>query len=116
MTVIGIHLGSISMATNFSSAGKDSTTSPNLNLDLNLAPEPLFTVTRRLAVEAGLDTEQLDGIVQLGGYQYLDTSGFPDTAKRSTHSPRNYIDRLVFCLPLRRRSSRSFGQQSFRFA
>lgn len=85
------------MTTNFSAAGKDNTTSPNLNLDLNLAPEPLFTVTRRLAVEAGLDTEQLDGIVQLGGYQYLDTSGFPDTAKRSTHSPRNYVDRSVPC-------------------
>lgn len=107
LTAKGVHLGSISMATNFSSAGKDNTTSPNLNLDLNLAPEPLFTVTRRLAVEAGLDTEQLDGIIQLGGYLYLDTSGFPDTAKRSSHPPRDYVDRSVHHFVLMGRSSRS---------
>ena len=56
------------------SAGKSTTTSPNLNLDLNLDPQTLFTVTRSLAVKAGLPTEQLDGIVTLGGYHYLSTT------------------------------------------
>lgn len=41
---------------------------------MNLDPQTVFTVTRSLAVKAGLDTEQLDGIVQLGGYHYLDTT------------------------------------------
>ncbi|KZV76329.1 hypothetical protein PENSPDRAFT_747787 [Peniophora sp. CONT] len=70
----GLTLGHINTGTNFSASGKASTTSPDLNLDLNLDPQTLFTVTRSLAVKAGLDTEQLDGIVQLGGYHYLDTT------------------------------------------
>ena len=46
-----------------------------LELNMNLEPNSIFTVTRALAVEAGLNTEQLDGIVQLGGYQYLKVTG-----------------------------------------
>ena len=41
---------------------------------MNLDPQTLFTVTRSLAVKAGLPTEQLDGIVALGGYHYLSTT------------------------------------------
>lgn len=48
--------------------------SPQLNLDLNVDPTALFTVTRALAVEAGLDIEPLDQIVSLAGITYLETS------------------------------------------
>lgn len=42
---------------------------------MNLDPASLFTVTRALAVEAGEDVAPLDGIVALGGYTYLMTTG-----------------------------------------
>ena len=38
-------------------------------------PQTLFTVTHALALEAGLDTAQLDAIVKLGGYRYLSLNG-----------------------------------------
>ncbi|KAA1471743.1 hypothetical protein DENSPDRAFT_133322 [Dentipellis sp. KUC8613] len=76
----GIRLGNIQTATNFSSKGKGSTDSPALNLDLNMDPPSLFTVTRLLAVEAGLGTDQLDGIVQIGGYQYVDADSNTNAA------------------------------------
>jgi hypothetical protein len=38
-------------------------------------PVALFTVTHACAVAAGLSTEQLDGIVDIGGYKYLQTTG-----------------------------------------
>ena len=41
-------------------------------------PEALFTVTRILAEDAGLNTAQLDAIVQLGGYRYLNNVGARD--------------------------------------
>ncbi|KAG8833980.1 hypothetical protein FRC17_009762 [Serendipita sp. 399] len=66
----GIQMGTIRQDTTFAAAGKQATTSPNLDLDLNLDPATMFTVLRLLAGEAGLPTEQLDGIVALGGYQY----------------------------------------------
>ena len=75
VTYQGINLGTIQTATNFSSPGKATSASPALDLDMNLDPQSLFTVTRLLAQQAGLDTAQLDAIVQLGGYHYLDTSG-----------------------------------------
>ncbi|KAF5389363.1 hypothetical protein D9757_004389 [Collybiopsis confluens] len=75
VTVFGITLGTIQTSTNFSTAGKSNTTSPSLPLDMNLDPSALFTVTRALAVEAGQNVEALDGIVALGGYSYLMTTG-----------------------------------------
>ncbi|OBZ73242.1 hypothetical protein A0H81_06855 [Grifola frondosa] len=71
----GITLGTIQTPTNFTSMGKSVSSSPTLDLDMNMDPQSLFTVTRVLAQEAGLDTQQLDGIVQLGGYHYLNTDG-----------------------------------------
>ena len=44
----------------FAAGGKKTSTSPALNLDMNLDPASIFSVTRALAVLAGLDTEQLD--------------------------------------------------------
>lgn len=67
----GISMGTIQQSTNFAVAGKQSTESPDLDFNLNLDPATLFTVLRLLAVEAGLPTDQLDGIVALGGYQYI---------------------------------------------
>lgn len=72
---LGIPLGTINTDTDFTSKPKSKTTSPQLDLDMNFDPVALFTITRALAVEAGLDVAPLDGIVDLGGYQYLKTTG-----------------------------------------
>ena len=50
--------------------------------DLNLYPPDIFSLLRALAVDAGLGTEQLDGIVALGGYAYVPTSPNPSGAAR----------------------------------
>ncbi|KIK68835.1 hypothetical protein GYMLUDRAFT_34828 [Collybiopsis luxurians FD-317 M1] len=81
----GITLGTIQASINFSSDGKTNTTSPTLPLDMNFDPSSLFTVTRALAVEAGQNVEALDGIVALGGYSYLKTTG-PAVSTRSDAS------------------------------
>ena len=71
VTFHGLTLGTIDQQVQFASKGKSTTNSPDLNLNMNMDPQTLFTVTRVLAQEAGLNTAQLDAIVQLGGYQYL---------------------------------------------
>lgn len=70
----GIPLGTIDEDTNFKTAPKSTTKSPELNLNMNFDPAALFTVTRALAVEAGLDAAPLDAIVKLGDIQYLQTT------------------------------------------
>ncbi|KAK1218918.1 hypothetical protein PQX77_018360 [Marasmius sp. AFHP31] len=82
VSAYGIQLGTIDTATDFTSEPKSATTSPELNLNMNFDPVSLFTVTRALAVDAGLDTRQLDGIVELGGYQYLKTTGPPPSQEK----------------------------------
>lgn len=74
VTSHGISLGSIQQNTSFPAGGKATSTSPALELDMNLDPPSIFSVTRALAVDAGLDTEQLDAIVALGGYKFLPTT------------------------------------------
>ncbi|TFY75371.1 hypothetical protein EWM64_g8642 [Hericium alpestre] len=86
----GIHLGSIQTGTNFSSAGQANTTSPNLNMNLNMDPSSLFAVTRLLAVEAGLGTDQLDGIVALGGYQYVNAESQNQASSRKGRRDNMY--------------------------
>ncbi|KAI0710861.1 hypothetical protein C8Q76DRAFT_623714 [Earliella scabrosa] len=71
VTFHGITLGTIDQAVTFASAGNSTTDSPDLNLDMNMDPEALFTVARILAGEAGLNTDPIDAIVELGGYQYI---------------------------------------------
>ncbi|KAG1785555.1 uncharacterized protein HD556DRAFT_110398 [Suillus plorans] len=71
VTSHGLYLGSINTATSFNSAGKSTSKSPALNMIMNYDPPTLFTLTRVLAVQAGLDPTQLDGIVALGDYQYV---------------------------------------------
>lgn len=75
ISTYGLDLGTIDSSTAFESKGKETTTSPDLDFQLNLDPATIFTVTRALAVDAGLQTDQLDGIVELGGYDYKFTSG-----------------------------------------
>lgn len=67
----GITLGTIDSKNGFNAKGHSTTTSPTQDIDLNLDPSAIFTVTRDLALDAGLNTQQLDGIVAVGGYQYL---------------------------------------------
>ncbi|KAF8070285.1 hypothetical protein FPV67DRAFT_1755106 [Lyophyllum atratum] len=78
----GIPLGTIETVTDFKSAPKSTTKSPVLDLNMNFDPAALFTVTRALAVEAGLDVDPLDGIVALGGIKYLSITGDPPKLKR----------------------------------
>ena len=75
VTFKDITLGTIDTATSFSSKGNSTTASPALDLNLNMDPQSLFTVTRVLAEQAGLKTAQLDAIVDLGGYHYLNGVG-----------------------------------------
>lgn len=83
----GLTLGTIDTSTNFSSTPKSTTQSPVLGLNLNFDPATLFTLTRALAVEAGLDVAPLDGIVQIGGIHYLPISG----GYVATSQPRDNI-------------------------
>ncbi|KIL68938.1 hypothetical protein M378DRAFT_21838 [Amanita muscaria Koide BX008] len=67
----GIPLGVIDTATDIHVVGKSTVKSPALDLNMNLDPPVLFTLTRKLAIEAGLNVAPLDAIVALGGYHYL---------------------------------------------
>ncbi len=70
----GINLGGIDQPVTFDAAGHKTSTSPEFDFNLNLDPPSIFSVTRKLATLAGLSTDQLDGIVALGGYQYIATT------------------------------------------
>ncbi|TDL25981.1 hypothetical protein BD410DRAFT_895443 [Rickenella mellea] len=70
----GIKLGTIETTTNFAAAGKKTSASPALDFDMNMDPSALFSVTRALAADAGLETDQLDAIVAIGGIKYLATT------------------------------------------
>ncbi|KAF5386260.1 hypothetical protein D9615_002421 [Tricholomella constricta] len=78
----GIPLGTIETNTDFKTAPKSTTQSPSLDLNMNFDPAALFTLTRALAVEAGLDVDPLDEIVELGGIRYLSITGDPPKLKR----------------------------------
>lgn len=76
VAAFGIPLGSIDTSKSssnfsFSAPSKSTTSSPILDLDMNFQPSVLFTLTRLLAVQAGLDPAPIDGIVEIGGIQYL---------------------------------------------
>lgn len=93
VTSHGIFLGKIGGPTNFSAAGKSTTKSPTLGLDLNFDPPSLFTLTRILAVDMGLDPTQLDGIVKLGGYSYVTATTADAPPTRRDVIPRDNIKR-----------------------
>lgn len=62
---------------------------------MNFDPAALFTVTRALALEAGLDVAPLDAIVQLGGIQYLSIMDDSSPSKR----PFSFVfsNFILFC-------------------
>ncbi|KAI0072486.1 hypothetical protein K474DRAFT_1678619 [Panus rudis PR-1116 ss-1] len=85
----GITLGSINQDVAFDASGHSTTTSPNFNLEMNLNPPDIFTVTRKLATLAGLGTDQLDGIVALGGYEYVTATDDDSAPARPSSSASN---------------------------
>lgn len=96
VTSHGIALGTIATSTNFTSVGKSTTTSPTLDLNLNFDPAALFTLTRVLAVEAGESITQLDGIVQLGGYQYVASTNADAPPSKREAEPRDLSKRNIY--------------------
>lgn len=101
ITYLGISLGTISSSVAWNASGKSTTASPDLDMELNLDPQSLFTILRALAVTAGLGTEQLDGMVALGGYHYLPTTNISSGQRKRELSPRDNIYTCVFlCLYL----------------
>ncbi len=93
----GIPLGTIDTPIAFSSKGNSTTESPALGLDLNLDPEALLTVMRICAVDAGLGTQQLDAIVELGGYHYVDDVHTSTVAARAINQRDDDIFAYVAC-------------------
>lgn len=90
VTFHDITLGTIDMPVTFASKSKSTTDSPDLNLAMNMDPAALFTVTRILAGDAGLDTAQIDAIVQLGGYTYVvDVNGNGDGKREEVQKRDN---------------------------
>ncbi|GAA6027071.1 hypothetical protein JCM8097_006088 [Rhodosporidiobolus ruineniae] len=82
ITSYGLFVGSIVTDTNFQAQGKANSDSPTLPFNLNLYPPDIFSLLRALAVDAGLATEQIDGIVALGGYEYVATTPNPASSRR----------------------------------
>jgi hypothetical protein len=106
----GIPLGHINQAISFDIASNSTTKSPELNLDMNFDPSALFTVTRSLAVQAGLDVIPLDAIVKLGGYSYLQTASTREVATEADLLKRqaNLFKYIVSSLSYRMNAERCF--------
>jgi hypothetical protein len=101
VTAYGIFLGSIAQPVTFPAKGKTTTTSPQLDFTINLDPPSILTVLRALAVDGNLGTSQIDGILALGGYQYLPivnttATEKPAAAKRDSLDKRANIYTSVF--------------------
>ena len=94
VTARGLFIGSITTDIPFIAAGNTATNSPALPFVLNLYPPTIFSLLRELVLEAGLDPAPLDGIVQLGGYQYQATTGRGTRRKRS-YEADEWADDLV---------------------
>ena len=96
VTSHGLTLGTITSNDAFTSAGKTTTTSPELNLDMNLEPSVIFSLLRALAVDQGMETDQIDGIMQIGEIQPVQTYGRRDVlATRNIYTNFNlpsYVD------------------------
>lgn len=85
----------------FAAPAHSTTTSPSLPLEMNLDSRALFTLTRVLAVEAGLDVRPLDGIIAIGGEGVGYLPGFNaerrDPDLNTEHDTRNLF--TAFNLP-----------------
>ncbi|WFC96531.1 hypothetical protein MBRA1_003192 [Malassezia brasiliensis] len=82
----GIFVAQIDTDLDFSAAGKSVTPSPSIPLHLNLYPPDMFALVRALALQAGEDVRQLDGIVKIGGYTYSNTTSANSDRKPSKRS------------------------------
>jgi len=100
VTSHGLALGTIQTATNFAAAGKSTTTSPPLDFNMNFDPPMLFTLTRVLAVQAGLNPAPLDGIVALGGYSYVTATNADSTPISRRSNIYTYDDSVASFLTL----------------
>jgi len=83
VSAYGISLGTIDQTTAFDTKPQSTTLSPDLNLAMNMDPPSLFTVTRALAIDAGLDPSPIEQMVTLGGYNFVP----------STHQRRGIVSR-----------------------
>ena len=86
VTIHGIFVAQIDTDLEFSAPGKAVTTSPEIPLHLNLYPPDMFALVRVLALQAGEDVRQLDGIVSIGGYTYSPTTTANSDRKVSKRS------------------------------
>ncbi|WFD26547.1 hypothetical protein MNAN1_001530 [Malassezia nana] len=74
VTAHGLNVAQVDTDTTFNGKGKAVSQSPPIDLHMNLYPPDIFALLRAYAVDAGLDTKQLDGIINIGGYTYSPTS------------------------------------------
>jgi len=82
VTAHGLYVAQVDTGTNFVGNGKSVSQSPLIDLHLNLYPPDIFALVRAYAVDSGLDTKQLDGIVKIGGYTYTPTSSANTNSKQ----------------------------------
>lgn len=96
VTSHGLTLGTITSSEAFTSDGRSTTTSPELDLNMNLEPSVIFSLLRALAADQGMETDQIDGIMQIGGIQPVQTYGRRDVlATRNIYTNFNlpsYVD------------------------
>jgi hypothetical protein len=98
VTSHGLNLGTINTKTNLPAAGHSTTESPTLDLNMNLDPPTVFTLLRRLAVDSGESTAQLDEIVQPGGIQYV-ASTDADGPQTKRSNAKCQADLFKYVLP-----------------
>ncbi|KAL8280236.1 hypothetical protein RQP46_007350 [Phenoliferia psychrophenolica] len=97
----GIYVGNIVTALNWAAKGRAVDVSPTLGFHLNLYPPDLFTLVRLLAIEAGQRTDQLDGLVALGGLSYVETKEAPAfTPSPPASTPPAKRDKIDDMIPL----------------
>jgi len=112
VTSFGLSLGTIESTTGFTVSAKSTTQSPTLDLNMNFEPAVLFTIARALAVEAGLNVDPLDGIVQLGGISYLTIAG-PTMEERQNADLYKFVSRKLSRMYLTP-SNRGFNLPTFK--
>lgn len=98
VTSHGLFVGSIVQSVNFPAAGKSTSVSPVLTLNLNLYPPDIFSLVRVLVVQSGQDPAALDGVVVLGGINYSPStvSESGSVSKRSiAYEDQQFMDEQV---------------------
>ena len=92
----GIFVATIDTPLNFTGKGKSVSQSPQFPLHMNLFPPDIFGLLRALAVDAGEETRQLDGILKIGGYTPTKTTDAnTPKSKRSMPEERTVVKSVV---------------------